>query len=434
MKRISITLLFLQLILFTFSPIPAEASVFCSINASSGPDGTRELIVDDWSVQLDSTGHYEDIFLNYNDGGGNILVGKLDGTLTQVVGYGYSHVYSSFGEKKVTLTVGLDACVSESSAVLNDIQSDLGTICVASNIPTSWLLTGPSGSYSYTFPAGNFSCRDDVVGDWTISSVPAISGYDGPYFSPASLTQTLVDEGFIGWDITYTPSNIDTDGSCGTAAINYTPNQTNFSGSFCASGVASPSSPGFPDPGFTTTWQCLGSGNGIDATCSATRDPLAPIYGSCGTANRTYLWAESSYGTDTFCSSGNLSPGTPSFPNPGFSSLWQCLGSNGGGDAFCQATRGDETETLDVSVSNISGGKVTSSPGGIDCGVTCSANYNKNANVVLTASTNSSYWKFAGWGGSCSTFGISKTCNLSMDSSKYVTAKFVARIFEYLEF
>jgi List-Bact-rpt repeat protein/copper binding plastocyanin/azurin family protein len=65
-------------------------------------------------------------------------------------------------------------------------------------------------------------------------------------------------------------------------------------------------------------------------------------------------------------------------------------------------------------------GSVTSDPGGIDCGSTCSATFAKNASVTLTA-TPATGSTFSGWGGDCS--GTS-TCSLTMSDDRSVTATF----------
>src|SRR5207253_8189589 len=76
--------------------------------------------------------------------------------------------------------------------------------------------------------------------------------------------------------------------------------------------------------------------------------------------------------------------------------------------------------TLGVSVAGGSGGKVTSSPAGIDCGATCSASFNAGTPVILTA-TPVSGWVFQGWGGACSGIG---TCSLTMNADQSVSASF----------
>ena len=69
------------------------------------------------------------------------------------------------------------------------------------------------------------------------------------------------------------------------------------------------------------------------------------------------------------------------------------------------------------------GGTITSSPAGINCGSTCSINFNYNTSVTLTAST-SEGWIFDGWNGAgCSGYG---TCTVSMTEAKSVFVIFYA--------
>ena len=75
---------------------------------------------------------------------------------------------------------------------------------------------------------------------------------------------------------------------------------------------------------------------------------------------------------------------------------------------------------LTVTNSNQTGGKVTSTPVGIDCGTDCTENYTSGTNVTLTAIPSVGY-TFTGWSGDCSD---SSTCVLSMTAAKSVTATF----------
>ena len=66
-------------------------------------------------------------------------------------------------------------------------------------------------------------------------------------------------------------------------------------------------------------------------------------------------------------------------------------------------------------------GTVSSNPAGINCGSTCSANYDSGTSVTLTAVANSGY-TFTGWaGGGCS--GID-ACTVTMSAATSVTATF----------
>ncbi|MEI6154353.1 MAG: hypothetical protein WCQ90_09740, partial [Deltaproteobacteria bacterium] len=79
-------------------------------------------------------------------------------------------------------------------------------------------------------------------------------------------------------------------------------------------------------------------------------------------------------------------------------------------------------QTLTVTKIGAGSGTVTSSTGGINCGSTCSAGYNYDTQVILTATSQDASSTFSGWsGGSCT--GTS-TCTVVMDASQNVTAVF----------
>jgi GH35 family endo-1,4-beta-xylanase len=65
-------------------------------------------------------------------------------------------------------------------------------------------------------------------------------------------------------------------------------------------------------------------------------------------------------------------------------------------------------------------GTVTSSPAGINCGGTCSANFASGTSVTLTAAAAGGS-TFAGWSGACSGTG---TCTVAMTQARAVTATF----------
>src|SRR5581483_11127750 len=67
-------------------------------------------------------------------------------------------------------------------------------------------------------------------------------------------------------------------------------------------------------------------------------------------------------------------------------------------------------------------GSVTSSPAGINCGTTCSANFNSGTSITLTA-TPASGSAFSGWSGGCT--GTS-ACTVSLTAASSVTATFRA--------
>ncbi|BFT94491.1 hypothetical protein MNSC_04990 [Minisyncoccus archaeophilus] len=79
------------------------------------------------------------------------------------------------------------------------------------------------------------------------------------------------------------------------------------------------------------TWDCVGT---TTVNCSANK----MIDGICGTADdKEYAFSDSSFSSDTLCSTGN-SPSVE-FPNPGEVVSWTCDGVNGGTDTSCNASR-----------------------------------------------------------------------------------------------
>ncbi len=80
--------------------------------------------------------------------------------------------------------------------------------------------------------------------------------------------------------------------------------------------------------------------------------------------------------------------------------------------------------TLTVTEAGSGSGSVSSSPSGITCPSTCSANFASGTPVTLTATATGS--TFAGWSGACSGTG---TCSVTMSAAKAVTATFNAVTF-----
>jgi hypothetical protein len=77
-------------------------------------------------------------------------------------------------------------------------------------------------------------------------------------------------------------------------------------------------------------------------------------------------------------------------------------------------------EVLAVNKNGTGSGSVTSSPAGIDCGLTCTTSFAKNTVVTLTP-TASAGSTFTGWSGDCSGTGA---CTVTMDQAHSVTATF----------
>ena len=95
-----------------------------------------------------------------------------------------------------------------------------------------------------------------------------------------------------------------------------------------------------------------------------------------------------------------------------------CGGSSPGQQ---QQSAAPKLHQLSVSVGG-GGGRVTSSPGGIDCGTICAASFTEGAAVALTAVPDPGSM-FAGWEGACSGTG---TCSVTLNADASVTAHFAA--------
>ena len=87
--------------------------------------------------------------------------------------------------------------------------------------------------------------------------------------------------------------------------------------------------------------------------------------------------------------------------------------------------------TLTVTVTNNIGGRVTSQPGGIDCGKLnttsypyCTAPFDLNETVTLDARADA-FYTLSGWGGDCAG-NTGTTATVTMDAAKNCTATFVA--------
>lgn len=77
-------------------------------------------------------------------------------------------------------------------------------------------------------------------------------------------------------------------------------------------------------------------------------------------------------------------------------------------------------QTLTVTKNGTGSGTVASTPAGINCGPTCSANFNFNTSVTLTP-TAAAGSTFAGWAGACTGTGA---CVVAMTVARAVTATF----------
>ena len=106
-------------------------------------------------------------------------------------------------------------------------------------------------------------------------------------------------------------------------------------------------------------------------------------------------------------------------PNGSTTAVWSR--SNGTYFIIQSASTAQPSYALNLTRSGTGQGKVTSTPGGIDCGTICSTSYLSYAEVTLTAAADSGS-SFTGWGGACS--GTTSTCKVTMNEAESVSADF----------
>ncbi|WP_020562397.1 InlB B-repeat-containing protein [Methylosarcina fibrata] len=95
---------------------------------------------------------------------------------------------------------------------------------------------------------------------------------------------------------------------------------------------------------------------------------------------------------------------------------------NAGDPAWAPETGGVSTVSLTIIKSGDGKGTVNSDPAGIRCGTICTADFEPNTRVTLTARPQLRS-RFIGWSGAC-TGSRNPVCVVTLDASKTVTAKF----------
>ena len=196
-----------------------------------------------------------------------------------------------------------------------------------------------------------------------------------------------------------------------------------------------------PSPGYTFTgWSggCVGTGSCI-LTVSSNQSVTANFVSSgymlrlTKSGNGTISSSPSGINCGSVCS-GSFNSGTvvslTATPDSGYyfsgwSGTGPCLGV---GTGNCSVTMTSDLNMEAIfavvpvlSVSKVGNGTIISSPGGINCGPTCTFTFLQGADLVSLTATPDNGWSFSGWSGACTGTG---TCSVSMDAAKAVTATF----------
>ena len=155
---------------------------------------------------------------------------------------------------------------------------------------------GTVNGQDFTYQPTTGLCASGFLSDVTYSPVCASPG--GPGGRCAHWTWTCGSATCGAWDVsnttTPTPTPLPTPGTgtiqipgyCGNAATSYSNSDTQYSGSFCYTGVQEPVSPEFPPQNGSSQWVCKGLTGGTDSsTCTATRNNTLPQTCSTYTAS-----------------------------------------------------------------------------------------------------------------------------------------------------
>jgi prepilin-type N-terminal cleavage/methylation domain-containing protein len=236
-------------------------------------------------------------------------------------------------------TIGAD-CTNLDSVLLQYLPPDLGATYTyesdGSDCTISTILSN-GHVYQYDCLTSSYSTNVPINGSCGLSNGSNLSSAPSTNLCNLGDATAVTGTGPWAWSCagihggtsaSCQTSNVPVDGVCGTAhsSNSYSIPSTNL----CSAGTPSVVSGSGP-----WTWTCNGSYTGLSPVCAAN----TIIDGSCGTANKTYAYSVSSYGSDTYCATGTTTPTTPAFPDNGAITNWTCVGLNTGLTASCSASR-----------------------------------------------------------------------------------------------
>lgn len=156
-----------------------------------------------------------------------------------------------------------------------------------------------------------------------------------------SLRDERMAETFSGGSASYSTS-LDEPPSCGLLnEMIFAFNSDSWpTGNFCEKGESEPFNPEFPNPGTTTSWECVLGMQSV--SCSAQREAAPP---ECGDLDGERLpYASETWPSNSFCSEGEVDPSDPDFPEAGESINWEC--ATLADSTSCSASRQSADEVL----------------------------------------------------------------------------------------
>ena len=328
----------------------------------------------------------------------------------------------------------LDATNSDGQSSTDDInftiqrpQAPTGTVCVSSNVISSWTVSGPTtGGGSGTGPSCNPNSTPGT--GYSVSGADLLPGYTGPVVSP-SPPQTLTNGGTINFVLTYTATGgggCVSDGSCSAAtpACGTTTTGTDNCGTSCTKTGGSCScvsdgscSAATPACGTTTT----GADNcGTSCTKTGTTCPVSTVTPVCaathyncsvGTAingsetSTTWSWLCRASGGDVSCTEPIPPPGTANIyvnsrlnTGESFNTTWDVWGPQdfGWGSGTTATYTTSNPGDYNISVYDIAGYSKSITPAptqyvGLGSSITFTITYTRDGVPGCTDSTANNY-------------------------------------------
>ena len=316
-------------------------------------------------------------------------------------------------------SIGCSGTFTSTAGTINPGQS----VCVrhtasasaSTTVTTTLTIGGVSGSFSSTTAAPSsytLTVGRSGTGSGTVSSSPAGiscgSTCSADFAAGSSVTLTAAaatGSTFAGWSGACTGT-----GSCVvsmsqaltvTATFNTTPDTT-------------------PDPfGFAAQ-------TGVATGATVTSNTITPSGYNTAAAISVSNGQYSIGCSGTFTSTaGTINPGQSvcvrhTASASASTTVTTTLTIGGVSGSFSSTTAAPSSYTLTVGRSGTGSGTVSSSPAGISCGSTCSADFAAGSSVTLTAAAATGS-TFAGWSGACTGTG---SCVVSMSQALTVTATF----------
>jgi uncharacterized delta-60 repeat protein len=380
--------------------------------------------------------------LSYTDGSAKTATSDSNGDYSFTVSYNWSGTVTlsktgySFSPASKTYSNLNSNRVSQNytaTAITYTISGNAGTAGATLSYTDGLVKTATAdGSGNYSF---------QVSYNWSGTVTPSKTGYS---FSPASRTYTSLTadqtvQNYAATAITYiisgnaSASGVTlsyTDGTLKTASTDGSGNYS-FTVSYNWSGTVTPSRTGYTFSPSSITYSNVTSNktaqNYVIPSPSASFDawPMSLNTGSSTefhiVNNLNIATCSWDYGDGSALGTACTSYHTHTYSNPGFYTVSLTVTGPGGSNSMTRTRYITVYPTLVVNKTGDGTGTVTSSPGGINCGASCSGNFTYQTTVTLTAIPAAGS-TFVGWsGGGCSG---TDPCTVTVSTGITVSAHF----------